>query len=534
MYIEKLVIRGFKRFGEFSISFNEKVTVLVGDNDCGKSTVLEALALVLGKTYQGRTVEYAIDPYLFNAQQVEAYFAGVRAHRVMIPPSIQLEAYLHDDESLEAAALKGTNNSQVRDCPGLQLIIAPNEEFTQEIRAYAADEGNPELLPTEFYKVTWRSFAGNSVHQSRAPLKAARVDATHARLSRGHNRYISQTLENALSEEDQRELALAYKRHRFGFAQEQGIARINQHLADNSPGITGRCLSVQIDATTRGAWENVLAAHIDHLPFEYSGRGEQCSVNIRLAIADANRTPVVLVEEPENHLSHSRMVGLLKDITEKCEGQQVVISTHSTYVLNKLGIENLRLLGPGAEPVSLTGLAADTRGYFKKLPGYDTLRLVLARRAILVEGPSDELIVMRGYKDRHGRLPLEDGVEVIAVGLAFKRFAEIAALLRLPVAIVTDNDGDVGALRAKFAPYLEPAHPCVKVCFDDDETCRTLEPQLLKANSLEVLNTLLGGERTEEQLLKHMEANKTECALKLFETTATWALPRYIADAIAH
>ena len=39
--------------------------------------------------------------------------------------------------------------------------------------------------------------------------------------------------------------------------------------------------------------------------------------------------------------------------------------------------------------------------YFKKLPGYDTLRLVLAKRVILVEGPSDELVVQRAYRDAH-------------------------------------------------------------------------------------------------------------------------------------
>jgi len=33
-------------------------------------------------------------------------------------------------------------------------------------------------------------------------------------------------------------------------------------------------------------------------------------------------------------------------------------------------------------------------------------------------------------------------------------------------------------------------------------------------------------------LLKHMRANKTDCALKMFGTDKTWAAPGYIADAI--
>ena len=58
-------------------------------------------------------------------------------------------------------------------------------------------------------------------------------------------------------------------------------------------------------------------------------------------------------------------------------------------------------------------------------------------------------------KDKHGKLPLEDGIDVISVGsLAFKRFLEIAALLKLNVCIVTDNDGNVKAMDEKYADYM--------------------------------------------------------------------------------
>lgn len=87
-----------------------------------------------------------------------------------------------------------------------------------------------------------------------------------------------------------------------------------------------------------------------------------------------------------------------------------------------------------------------------RLPGHDTLRLILARRAILVEGPSDELIVQAAYVKRHGKMPLDDGVDVISVNsLAFRRFLEIAVLLDRVVAVVIDNDGKIGAL---FEPVL--------------------------------------------------------------------------------
>src|SRR5690606_15304907 len=126
--------------------------------------------------------------------------------------------------------------------------------------------------------------------------------------------------------------------------------------------------------------------------------------------------------------------------------RQIFITTHSSFVLNKLGVESVLLFQRG-ESLRLTDLEdKTTQDYFMKVPGHDTLRLILARRSILVEGPSDELIVQRAYERRHGRMPLEDGVDVISVNsLAFKRFLQIAVKLSRTVDVVTDNDGDVAA-----------------------------------------------------------------------------------------
>jgi hypothetical protein len=52
-------------------------------------------------------------------------------------------------------------------------------------------------------------------------------------------------------------------------------------------------------------------------------------------------------------------------------------------VLNKLGIDQLQLM-KNSKVDAFVNLPTDTREYFCKLAGYDTLRLVLARAAILV------------------------------------------------------------------------------------------------------------------------------------------------------
>jgi predicted ATP-dependent endonuclease of OLD family len=317
--------------------------------------------------------------------------------------------------------------------------------------------------------------------------------------------------------------------------QEAGVIAVNEDLEKRGNPATKKKLAVQMDMSSRSSWDSVITPHLDDLPFDCAGKGEQCRVQMRLAIAGTKQSRVLLIEEPENHLSHSNLNVFMDDIRNDCADRQVIITTHSAFVLNKLGIDNLRLISHAGRNAELAQLTPNTKNYFMKLPGYDTLRLILSKRSILVEGPSDELIVQRAYKDKHGRLPLEDGVDVIAVGsLAFRRFLEIAVLLRLSVRVVTDNDGNVAGLQEKYAGFLNGEHPEIKVCYDIDESYPTLEPQLLKSNPRDALNAILGKTYTDDSaLLRYMKGNKTDCALKMFETTEVWVTPGYIANAVA-
>ena len=238
-----------------------------------------------------------------------------------------------------------------------------------------------------------------------------------------------------------------------------------------------------------------------------------------------------MIEEAENHLSHSNLSVLIEHISSRRADRQLLITTHSSFVLNKLGIENVLLFGRKSS-ITLNSLDASTRKYFLKLPGHDTLRLILSDRTILVEGPSDELIVQAAFKKKHGKMPLEAGVDVITVGaLAFKRFLDIAILLGREVDVITDNDGNLNALKTKYQGYL--GKPKVNVRYDSDIAYKTLEPQLLKKNGRVTVNAVLGTAfTTDTELLDYMKGNKTEVALRFFETDKPWNAPDYIEAAL--
>lgn len=213
---------------------------------------------------------------------------------------------------------------------------------------------------------------------------------------------------------------------------------------------------------------------------------------------------------------------------------------------NKLGLKDLILLHK-KKTLTLGALSEETKDFFEKIAGYDTLRLMLCNKAILVEGDSDELIIQRAYRDKNaGKLPIEDGIEVISVGVSFLRFLEIAEKLDIEVRVVTDNDSDIEALKKKYTLYLGAnAKKNIKIFYDevvDTGTLKigdknfnynTLEPKLVKANSLKIIDDILGAVHKDiDDLHKHMRANKTECALKIFKSDKVITYPKYILDAI--
>ena len=95
--------------------------------------------------------------------------------------------------------------------------------------------------------------------------------------------------------------------------------------------------------------------------------------------------------------------------------------------------------------------------------------MILCKKAILVEGDSDELVIQKAYMIAYGgKLPIETGIDVISVGTAFLRFLEVAEKLNKSVSIVTDNDGDVGAVQTKYQNYLGTnAKSNITICFDN-------------------------------------------------------------------
>jgi putative ATP-dependent endonuclease of OLD family len=54
LHVNSIKIVNFKKFRDRTFDFNTDVNIFVGDNNAGKSTILEALEIVLNYNYRGR------------------------------------------------------------------------------------------------------------------------------------------------------------------------------------------------------------------------------------------------------------------------------------------------------------------------------------------------------------------------------------------------------------------------------------------------------------------------------------------------
>jgi putative ATP-dependent endonuclease of OLD family len=545
MKIDRIKIVNFKCFkGEFNLVLNDGLNILVGENESGKSTILEAIHLALTGLFNGRYLKNELTQYLFNNEIVAEYFKSITNGNTAIPPPcILIEIYISGED---LPLFEGDGNSEkIKGC-GISLKIAFDDKYKAEYEQLI-QSGNIKTLPVEYYDVFWKSFARETITSRSIPVKSALIDSSSNRYKNGSDVYISRIIRDNLDTKEIVEISQAHRTMRDSFMECEPIKKINTKIKSDAK-ISDKKIELSVELLSKNAWENSLITYLDDVPFHYIGKGEQCIVKTGLALAHkkSKEANLILLEEPENHLTHSKLNQLTNNIKEEHQDKQIIISTHSSFVANKMGLDNLILLND-SKTIRLNDLKLETKSFFEKIAGYDTLRLILCKKAILVEGDSDELVLQKAYMlENSGKLPIENGIDVISVGTSFLRFLEIADKIDKPVVVVTDNDGDVEAVREKYKNYLDDkAKTHIIICFNGKADKReliigtkpfnynTLEPEMLKANNLEKLNAILGtSHSTEDKLHKYMKENKTECALKVFDTKEELKFPDYIMEAI--
>jgi putative ATP-dependent endonuclease of OLD family len=529
--INRIVIDGYRLFVNFEMEPTAGLNVVVGGNEAGKSTLLEAISLALTGRVNGRRAEEELNPYWFNQALVAKYFAAIAGGETPAAPEILIELYL-SDVTPDIQMLRGVYNSRTEDSPGVLIRVKPSPDYSEEFAAYMAADTRPDIVPVEYYEVVWEDFSGAVINRRPKGLGVSFIDARTIRSSWGVDHHTREMLGGYVEPKERAAISLAHRNARHEISS-NSLASINDRIALEGDRLHEKNLGLQMDQSAGASWEAGVVPHVGDIPFALSGQGQQAAIKVALAMnRSATATAYVLIEEPENHLSHTSLTRLIARIETLAGDRQVFITTHSSYVLNRLGLDRLRLLHAGT-PSKFSNLSEGTIRYFKRLSGFDTLRIVLAEKLVLVEGPSDEMLFERAFRDKYGKTPMDSGVDVVSMaGVALGRALELSAAVGRKVAALRDNDGQQPShWEEKVAAYLDPGMR--ELFIGNPAHGPTLEPQMLHMNDDAVVRALLPIKDDAKPTLDWMAEHKTESALHLVESNSTLEYPDYLAQAIA-
>lgn len=514
--ITKIILSNFKRFKQFTLDFDPKINLLIGDNEAGKSSVLLALDIVLSGS-KSKVENLGLET-LFNSDVIRDFLASSK--KIDKLPKLYVEVYLSEQNDPN---LNGKNNSTDTLCDGLRLECEPVEDYSKEIQDILG--GSEPNFPFEYYSIKFVTFSGEPYTGYRKFLKHLLIDSSQINNEYATREYTKSIYGSHATVLDRNKNENQYRMSK-GHFKDTALADINDKLAE---------YKFSIRTNAKSNLETDLIITENDIPIENKGKGRQCFIKTEFALrkneAD-HRLDTLLLEEPENHLSHTNMKKLIQRMSES-ENNQVFIATHSNLICTRLGLQQAIILNSSIEnQVTLKSLPLDTAKFFMKAPDNNILEFVLSKKVILVEGDAEYILMDAFYKKYEVGASLEkEGVHVISVGgTSFKRYLDLAKLLDIKTAVLRDNDKnyEVNCVD-NYKDYIKSN---IKIFSDADNTRYTFEVCIYQDNK-KVCDELFSPGRRTMSVQDYMLGNKADVAFELLDKKeAELVVPAYINEAI--
>ena len=473
MYLSQLTIRNFRQFGEeLQVGFQNGVTALVGRNDSGKSTVIDAIRYTL----LTRDQEY------IRVQPEDFYIdsAGKQATKIQIQCKLSglsdgekgaFAEYLSYDGD-DVALFVNWSAQRLSDTPGARRWISVSVTSGKDGAGPALESSVRDLLSSAYLR----------------PLRDAEREMSPGRGSR-----LSQILANVpdINQGDEFDVGtLPPDPDAVGRLNLLGLSDYFNHSVERHTGVRSAensindqylaSLSLRGDqligrvsfseggtekARLRQLLERLELSLLDATTKSPCGRYGLGSNNLLFMACEllllgkeSEGLSLLLIEEPEAHLHPQRQLRLMEFLDQAAKGEvegaehpvQVILSTHSPNLASKIPLQNLTLLDSG-NAFSLSGESTKLdKGDYRFLERFldvTKANLFFAHGVIIVEGDAEAILIPTLAK-LLGTDLTEHGVSIVNVGgTGLRRFSRIFQRsnrndpqISVPVSCIADMD----------------------------------------------------------------------------------------------
>lgn len=429
-YIKAIRIHGYKKFEKFEVKFQPGLNILIGENSAGKSTILEAIEIVLNQaTFK---YDYSQLESLLNKTMVETFLTSQK-HLADELPSIEIEVFFNFETNPKFAPFFGEqfsefNSKKPTSFFGIKFNFEFDKDFLDEFEKIDFSDKSQRVIPLEYYHSSWRTFRGDPYVSRMNPLHSLLIDNSRYMYDL-YGSYAKRIFNLQVEKNQQRQASYAFKQSMISALNDNedkiSLSRAHQRFTINQ---------------RKAQLADLIDISEDDIPLQNMGKGKESLVKTELSLD--SKASLVMIEEPENHLSYSNTRKMIAQINSQSDNaQQVIVTTHESMVLNRLNLDHAIWIRD-SKGESLESLSDADAEFFKRNDDFDILKFILADKVILVEGASEYITVPAITKKVLGKDLDELGISVLSLhGIHYKDFFDLAERLNKRVLILTDNDG---------------------------------------------------------------------------------------------
>lgn len=563
MYIKNVTINNYRNFRSFEAQL-QQLTVVIGENDTGKTNFFTALSLPLsGNQIDFNQKRLSISD--INKDSVIEFFNSIinedtEENQLQKIPKVSVTVEFADPKNSYETALLAkwlvSDDNEDEDKYKIRYDFKPksNTDLLEAVKKSLVDKAIDDInwftLPVELYDYQIVS-VNNEKPIAYSDLKNVSINSINAERddfsessSMKSNSIFTKLLMNTLDDDDKGQINAAYSEFFSAIEKTETFEKV---IGTNEDFENYDSIIKQLECTPnlpnlKNILSNITLKYGNEFLYQ-KGLGQRNLIYILILFAYykscGDTFNLCCIEEPEAHLSVNNL-RLVRDFIEKSSNNsgslvQTIISTHNPSIINKLQISNV-LAFTGEKAISLSDTPAKLLNYLRKRPNFDILKLLFANKVILVEGPTEEMLIST-YLSKQ---PALNDIDIIPIGQrGYATFLDIWLVLNKDnqnkkIGVVRDYDNS-DAAKMRHDAY-DAAHANVTV-----RTTKhyTLEIDLVEADdNLALLNGLFKMDGDLKKVSDHMINGKTARMLDVCdamvdeENPLDIKLPAHIAEVI--